>query len=76
MLVLALSAIDVGEITEPIDDGDGYRIRLKADEGTRPLEADDAALKRQGAFIDWYEELLFAAEDAGRVTIDDSIYDE
>ncbi len=76
MLLLALSAIDIGETTEPLDEGDGYRIRQKLDEGTRPLEDDDAARLAQTAFVDWYDERYFAAEDEGRISIDASVYEQ
>ena len=73
---LALSAIDIGATTEPIDDARGYVIYQKQDEATRPLEPDDAAAKARFAFSDWYDEQRFDAEDAGRISIDGSVFEE
>jgi hypothetical protein len=72
---LALTAVEVGDTTEPIDGGDGYRIYHKLAEESRPLEAEDAARLRATAFADWYEERYFAAEDDGTISIDESIYE-
>jgi hypothetical protein len=76
LTLLALSAIEVGQTTEPADEGDGYRIYQKQDEATRPLEADDAARLAQTAFTDWYEERYFDAVDAGQISIDGSVYEQ
>jgi parvulin-like peptidyl-prolyl isomerase len=72
---LALSAIGIGEISEPIDGDEGYTIYQKQDEATRPLEPTDAARKAQFAFTDWYEEQRLDAEDAGEISIDDTVYE-
>jgi parvulin-like peptidyl-prolyl isomerase len=71
---LALTAIDVGERTEPIDEQRGYAIYQKEEEATRPLEPDVAAVKAVSAFDQWYEEQRLEAEDAGRISVDDSVY--
>jgi parvulin-like peptidyl-prolyl isomerase len=73
---LALSAIDVGEVTEPIDGQRGYTIYQKQDEATQPLEPAAAAAKARTAFTDWYQEQRFEAEDAGDITIADSVFEE
>jgi peptidyl-prolyl cis-trans isomerase C len=69
----ALSAVEVGDTTEPIDGGDGYRIYRKVEEAARPLEAEDAQRVEATAFADWYGERYANAEDEGRISIDESI---
>jgi parvulin-like peptidyl-prolyl isomerase len=72
---LALTAIDLGASTEPIDEQRGYAIYQKQEEATRPLDAADATLKAQTAFDEWYQEQRIAAEEAGDISIDGSVYD-
>jgi hypothetical protein len=74
-LALALRAIDLGASTEPIDEQRGYAIYQKQEEATRPLDPADATLKAQTAFDEWYQEQRIAAEDAGEISIDGSVYD-
>jgi parvulin-like peptidyl-prolyl isomerase len=74
-LALALTAIDLGAATEPVDEQRGYAIYQKQDEATRPLDPADATLKAQTAFDKWYQEQRFAAEDAGDISIDGSVYE-
>jgi len=74
-VVVALSAVEIGEPTEPVDGGDGYRIYQKLEEADRPLDEEDAAEVRASAFGDWYDELYFDALDDGTVSIDESIYE-
>ncbi len=76
LTVLALSAIEIGETTEPSDEGFGYRIYQKQDEGTRPLEPADAADVAETAYVEWFDERFFAAEEEGRISIDDSVYEQ
>ena len=76
LTLLELTAIEVGETTDPADQGDGYHIYQKLDEATRPLEPAAAALLAQTAWVDWYDERFFAAEDEGRISIDASVYDD
>ncbi len=73
---LALAAIGLGEHTEAIDEQRGYAIYLKQEEATRPLDPADATVKAQTAFDDWYLEQRTAAEDAGDISIDGSVYDQ
>ena len=73
---LVLSAVEVGEMTEAVDTGDGYRIYLLQDEAQRPLEDEDAQNLRVSAFGDWYDELYFEATEDGTVSIDESIYEQ
>ena len=74
-VVVALSAVEIGEPTEPVDGGDGYRIYQKLEEADRPLDEEDAAEVRASAFGEWYDELYFDALDDGTVSIDESIYE-
>jgi parvulin-like peptidyl-prolyl isomerase len=71
--LLALTAIEPGEITPPIDGGDGYRIYQLLEEATRPLEPDAAAATERTAFDEWYDERR--SEAADRISIDDSVYE-
>ena len=73
---LALTAIGVGETTEPVDGGDGYRIYQKQEEAQRPLEDEDAANVAATAFGEWYDERYFAATDDGTISIDESVYEQ
>lgn len=74
-VVVALSTVEIGEPTEPVDGGDGYRIFQKLEQAARPLDEEDAAEVRASAFGDWYDERYFAALDDGSVSIDESIYE-
>lgn len=73
--VLGLSVIDVGEVTEPIDQADGFHIYRKLEEATRQLEGEALAALEATAFADWYDDRYFDAEEAGRISIDDSVYE-
>jgi PPIC-type PPIASE domain len=73
-LATALEGMEVGDVTEAIDEGDGYHFYQPQDEAVRPLDEEDAALVRQNAFSDWYDLHYYAAQDEGRISIDDSVY--
>ena len=75
LTVLALTAIDQGEYTEAVDGDRGFYIYQKLDEASRPLEPEEAAARAQTAFPDWYDEAYFSAQDDGRISIDDSVYE-
>jgi parvulin-like peptidyl-prolyl isomerase len=70
---LALEIIDVGETTEPVATDAGWVIYRKVEEAMRPLEGEAALRKAATAFDDWYQDLRFDAEDAGEISIDDSV---
>jgi len=70
---LALSGVDVGQTTEPVDGGDGYRIYLKEAEEARPLTEADAATVRATAFSDWFDALYSEAQNDGTITVSDSV---
>jgi parvulin-like peptidyl-prolyl isomerase len=70
---LALEVTDVGATTEPVATDEGWVIYQKLEEATRPLEGAAARRKAATAFDDWYQDLRFEAEDAGRISIDASI---
>lgn len=76
LTLLALTIIEPGEVSEPVDTGDGYRIYKLLDEATRPLEPDAAAVVEQTAFADWYQERRSLAEQEGRISIDGSVYED
>ncbi|MEX1296515.1 MAG: peptidylprolyl isomerase, partial [Candidatus Limnocylindrales bacterium] len=75
-LIETLDTMDIGDVTEPIDEGDGYYIYQLQEQDTRPLSDDDAELVRQNAFADWYDLQLFAAEDEGRFSVDESLFEQ
>jgi parvulin-like peptidyl-prolyl isomerase len=75
-LIAQLDTMDIGDVTEPIDEGDGYYFYQLQEQDTRPLSDDDADLVRQNAFADWYDLQLYAAEDEGRFSVDDSLYEQ
>jgi parvulin-like peptidyl-prolyl isomerase len=70
---LALTAIDIGDTTEPVDGDGGFYIYQKLDEATRPLEADAAARLARDVFPGWYAEQRFDAEEEGRISVDDVV---
>ncbi|MFO7531552.1 MAG: peptidylprolyl isomerase [Candidatus Limnocylindrales bacterium] len=71
--LLALTAIEPGEISPPIDGADGYRIYQLLEEATRPLEPAAAAVVERTAFEEWFDERRSDAEAEGRISIDDSV---
>lgn len=74
-LYLNLSVLELGETTEPVDEGDGFYIYQKQDEGTRPLDDDAAVELAQTAFDEWYFERYDVVDDEGRISVDSSIYE-
>ena len=74
-LATDLEAMEVGDVTGAIDEGDGYYFYQLQDAATRPLDEEDAALVRANAFADWYVLLYLDAEDEGRISIDGSVYE-
>jgi parvulin-like peptidyl-prolyl isomerase len=70
---LALEVVEVGQTTEPVATDAGWVIYQKLEEASRPLEGEAALRKAATAFDDWYQELRFDAEDAGEISIDDSV---
>jgi parvulin-like peptidyl-prolyl isomerase len=73
ILQLALTAIDAGQHTDPIDEQRGYAIYQKEEEATRPLEPDAAALKAITGFDTWFDEQRAQAEADGQISIDASV---
>ena len=70
-----MTAIDVGEVSVPIDEGDGYHIYQLLEEASRPLEGEALTELEATAFADWYDDRYFEADEAGRISIDDSVYE-
>ena len=72
--LVALTGIDVGATTGPVDGQSGYYFYRKLDEAQRPYDAAQAAEIAEVAFLDWYQEKRFEAEDAGEISVDRSIF--
>lgn len=66
----AVSALEVGEVTEPIGSEDGFRIYKLLDREKRPIDVVQEDLLRSTAFSDWYDPQREAAEAAGTITLD------
>jgi hypothetical protein len=74
-LVEELEGLEMGGTTAPFDEGDGYHIYQMQEHDVLPLDDEDAALAEANAFLDWYDLHYYAAEDEGRISIDDSVYE-
>ena len=74
-LIDQLDIMDPGDVTPATDEGDGYYFYQLQERDTRPLGDEDAELVRQNAFADWYDLNLFSAQDEGRFSIDQSLYE-
>ncbi len=72
---LSLAVLDPGDISEPIDQSDGYHIYQLQEKATRPLDAAAAAALGATAFAEWYGPLKTDAEDQGDISIDASVYE-
>ena len=60
--------LSVGQVSDPIELGQGqYFIKLE-DKQNRPLDADQQAVSRQSAFSTWYEALKTQATTDGTIT--------
>jgi parvulin-like peptidyl-prolyl isomerase len=60
--------LSVGQVSDPIELGQGqYFIKLE-DKQNRPLDADQQAITRQSAFSTWYEALKTQATTDGTIT--------
>jgi parvulin-like peptidyl-prolyl isomerase len=71
----AVFALEPGAVSEPIALDDGQHIyRLEEKAASRPLDPAQLASVRATAFGDWYEPQLNAAEDAGQITRDESVF--
>jgi hypothetical protein len=68
--------LDDGQHSQAIDGERGYTFYQKLEQAERPLDPTDVARISATAFEDWYSELRFEADDAGRISIDDSVYGE
>lgn len=75
-LLAELETMDIGDVTSATDEGDGFYFYQLQEQDTRPLNEDDAELVRQNAFADWYDLNQFAAEDEGRFSVDDALYQQ
>jgi parvulin-like peptidyl-prolyl isomerase len=73
---MAVTVLDDGQHSQAIDGERGYTFYQKLEQAERPLDPTDVARISATAFEDWYSELRFEADDAGRISIDDSVYGE
>jgi parvulin-like peptidyl-prolyl isomerase len=73
--VAAIGELEVGGTTTPIPTGDGYHVYRLIDRADRPLDPAQLAQVSAGAFDEWYQPQKDAAEDDGRITRDDSIFE-
>jgi parvulin-like peptidyl-prolyl isomerase len=73
---MSVTVLDIGEHSQATEGERGYTFYQKLEEATRPLDPDQVARVSATAFADWYDEQRFAAEDEGRISIDDSVYSE
>jgi parvulin-like peptidyl-prolyl isomerase len=67
---LALAALDVAAISEPVAQDDGYHIYQKLEQASRALDPEQAARVRATAFGEWYDGKRSEAELDGRVSRD------
>ncbi len=75
-LIAELDTMDVGDVSSATDEGDGFYFYQLQEQDTRPLGEDDAALVEANAFADWYDLNLFSAQDEGRFSVDDALYEQ
>ena len=75
-LIEQLQTMDVGDVAPATDEGDGYYFYQLQEMDTRPLDEADATLVEANAFADWFELQLLNAEDEGRFTVDDALYEQ
>ncbi len=73
-LALALAAVDVGGVTEPVDESRGWVFYEKAEAASRPLDPADAQAMAATAYDDWYQVQREQADEAGEVSIDGAVY--
>ncbi len=67
-------ALAPGAISTPVELGDGYHVYQLIDQTDRPLDPAQVADVSATAFSDWYDPQKSAAEDDGKITRDDSIF--
>ena len=53
---------------------EGYSAEVLDLRSLRPLDEEAATLLAESVFLDWYDERRFDAEDAGEISIDESVY--
>jgi parvulin-like peptidyl-prolyl isomerase len=75
----AIAALEPGGVTQPIAvaDGtaDGYHVYKLIERADRPLDPAQLATVSSTAFADWYQPIQDEAEDAGRITRDESVFE-
>ncbi len=71
----AIAALEPGGVTAPIAQEDGYHAYRLVERADRPLDPAQLATVSATAFDDWYEPIAEDAEDSGRITRDDSVFE-
>ena len=71
----AIGALQPDGVSEPIALEDGYHVYKLLERADRPLDPAQLATVASTAFEDWYQPIQDEAEDAGRITRDDSLFE-
>lgn len=69
-----IAALEVGGMTEPITEDDGFRVYRLIERAERPLDPAQLATVSSTAFDDWYQPIQDAAEEDGSITRDESVF--
>jgi parvulin-like peptidyl-prolyl isomerase len=70
----AIAALQPDGISEPIALDDGYHVYRLIERADRPLDPAPVATVSSTAFEDWYRPIQDEAEEAGRITRDESVF--
>jgi parvulin-like peptidyl-prolyl isomerase len=70
----AIAALQADGVTEPIALDDGYHVYKLIERADRPLDPAQLATVASTAFEDWYRPIQDEAEEAGRITRDESVF--
>ena len=70
----AIAALQADGVTEPIALDDGYHVYKLIERADRPLDPAQLATVASTAFEDWYRPIHDEAEEAGRITRDESVF--
>ncbi|MET0771895.1 MAG: peptidylprolyl isomerase [Candidatus Limnocylindrales bacterium] len=71
----AISELQPDGVTEPIALEDGYHVYRLIERADRPLDPAQLATVSSSAFDDWYQPIQDEAEESGRITTDDSLFE-
>jgi parvulin-like peptidyl-prolyl isomerase len=70
----AIAALQPDGVSEPIALDDGYHVYKLIERADRPLDPAQLATVASTAFEDWYRPIQDEAEEAGRITRDESVF--